>query len=283
MVPSSAYVVCATPRSGSTLLCELLKSTGIAGRPEEYFEARAQTGLPPHPGEYLDGLPRTGAGIRDDATPPSAPEYSSLVGLTSYREHLERTFALGTTDNGVFATKLMWRNVADLHALASSLPEYRGLTVHRLLERLLGDPRYVWVTRREKARQAVSLWRSLQTRSWRLEHPDQAPSADSLRYSFDGIDHLVRSLQAEDERWRVFFAQHRLAALQVVYEDDLERDQDGTIERVLEHVGVAFPADWTRTVRMYRQADALTERWVDAYERDRTADAAGARLTAGRR
>ena len=34
-----SYLVCATQRSGSTLLCELLKDTGVAGRPEEYFEA----------------------------------------------------------------------------------------------------------------------------------------------------------------------------------------------------------------------------------------------------
>ena len=35
-----AYLVCATQRSGSTLLCEALKATGVAGRPEEFFEAR---------------------------------------------------------------------------------------------------------------------------------------------------------------------------------------------------------------------------------------------------
>jgi LPS sulfotransferase NodH len=28
-----AYLVCATPRSGSTLLCEMLRETGQAGRP----------------------------------------------------------------------------------------------------------------------------------------------------------------------------------------------------------------------------------------------------------
>jgi LPS sulfotransferase NodH len=28
-------IVCATQRSGSTLLCELLKATGVAGVPEE--------------------------------------------------------------------------------------------------------------------------------------------------------------------------------------------------------------------------------------------------------
>ena len=44
-----SYLVCATQRSGSTLLCELLKDTGVAGRPEEYFEAMRDTGVPPHP------------------------------------------------------------------------------------------------------------------------------------------------------------------------------------------------------------------------------------------
>jgi LPS sulfotransferase NodH len=73
--------VCATQRSGSTLLCELLKATGVAGRPEEFFEAEHDTGLPPHPGEYLEGLARTGAGVRDDPTPAEGPEYSSLEGV----------------------------------------------------------------------------------------------------------------------------------------------------------------------------------------------------------
>jgi hypothetical protein len=39
-------------------------------------------------------LPRTGAGIRDAATPPHAPEYSSLIGLGNYREHLDPTIQL---------------------------------------------------------------------------------------------------------------------------------------------------------------------------------------------
>src|SRR5437870_4346527 len=32
-----AYVMCATPRSGSNWLCELLRATGVAGRPDEYL------------------------------------------------------------------------------------------------------------------------------------------------------------------------------------------------------------------------------------------------------
>jgi len=32
-----AYLICGTPRTGSTLLCDLLPSSEIAGRPESYF------------------------------------------------------------------------------------------------------------------------------------------------------------------------------------------------------------------------------------------------------
>jgi trehalose 2-sulfotransferase len=46
-----AYLVCATERSGSTLLCELLAATGVAGRPEEYFEFLSATGRERQPRE----------------------------------------------------------------------------------------------------------------------------------------------------------------------------------------------------------------------------------------
>ena len=37
MQPHISYLICATNRSGSFLLCEALKNTGVAGQPEEYF------------------------------------------------------------------------------------------------------------------------------------------------------------------------------------------------------------------------------------------------------
>jgi LPS sulfotransferase NodH len=33
----ASYFVCATPRTGSSLLLGLLESTGVAGRPQAYF------------------------------------------------------------------------------------------------------------------------------------------------------------------------------------------------------------------------------------------------------
>src|SRR5580700_5559501 len=54
MTPMLSYLVCATPRSGSTLLCHALDETGVAGHPQEYFEALSRSGLPRRPHEYFD-------------------------------------------------------------------------------------------------------------------------------------------------------------------------------------------------------------------------------------
>jgi LPS sulfotransferase NodH len=261
--------VCATQRSGSTLLCELLKDTGVAGRPEEFFEARHDTGRPPHPGDYLDRLPRTGAGIRDDEAPPQAPEYSSLVGLADYREHLERTFRLGTTENGVFGAKLMWDQLPELQALASQLPEYRGLTDRTLLGALFDDPAFIWVTRGDKVRQAVSLWRALQTRRWRLERgPDDTTSKPELHYRFEGIRHLVRLLETEDAAWGAFFGRHGIDRLAIAYEEDLVADRDRAVRTVLAKIGVKPPPEWHAADPIERQGDSLNDDWVAAYHQD---------------
>jgi LPS sulfotransferase NodH len=267
LVAVGSYLVCATQRSGSTLLCELLKDTGVAGRPEEFFEGRRDTGLPPHPGDFLQGLERTGVGIRADDTPADAPPYSKLLGLGSYRDHLERTFAWGTTENGVFGAKLMWNQLPELHSLAGALPEYRDLTADGLLTRLFNGPSYVYAYRADKVRQAVSMWKALQTRSWR-----QGGGRDGqveLRYHYKAIDHLVSLFESDDRGWRSFFAEHEIEPLMIGYEDDLEQAPEETVRMVLALLGVRAPAGWRARAPMERQADERSDRWVAAYHRDR--------------
>src|SRR4051794_6151624 len=119
-----SYLVCATPRSGSTLLCRALTQTGIAGRPEEYFEARRDTGHPPAPRDYFSGADRIDLDAllgREHPVPP-APAYSSLEGIEDYQDHIARTLDGGTTPNGVFGAKIMWGHLDDLSALVGAEP-----------------------------------------------------------------------------------------------------------------------------------------------------------------
>jgi len=268
--PSRAYIVCSTQRSGSTYLCQLLASTGVAGNPQEYFEARAETGSPPHPGYFLAGLPRTGAGIRDDLRPTDAPGYSDLRSVDGWAAHLERTFELGTTDNGVFAAKLMWNQLPDLEQHAAALPELAGLTRPELLDGLFAHPSYIWVRRLDKVRQAISMWRALQTRTWRLENPTADGEPTALSYSFRGIEHLRRRLSADDEAWGRYFLRFAIEPLELYYETDVKPDPAGAAARVLSHIGVNVPRQWTPEPRMVRQSDGLNDEWHSAYQRDAT-------------
>src|SRR3954451_11343960 len=94
------YLVCATERSGSTLLCESLAATGVADCPAEYFEALSETGLPRQPREYLSALPDPSRGGRLRAV-----EVDEASRHTSGEALLERARREGTSDNGVFGAK----------------------------------------------------------------------------------------------------------------------------------------------------------------------------------
>lgn len=87
--PERSYLVCATPRSGSTLLCKALRETGVAGKPEEYFEALRSTGRPRRPDEYFAGV--DDQSIRDQlGDPPSEGQAPPPAwSCTAYDRYLE--------------------------------------------------------------------------------------------------------------------------------------------------------------------------------------------------
>ena len=87
----------------------------------------------------------------------------------TYDRYLAWALNEGTTPNGVFGAKLMWGYLGDFAQLLRGIDGLAGLPVPELLERVFPDLRYVRITRRDKVRQAVSLWRAVQTQAWRQE------------------------------------------------------------------------------------------------------------------
>jgi LPS sulfotransferase NodH len=240
----ASYVVCATPRSGSTLLCKLLAATAVAGRPEEYFERLRHSGLPRQPREYFE-----------DVEDPALLELLAPTepGHSDGRDPLADALRPGTTSNGVFGSKLMWTHLLDLAARAGRQAE------PALLTERLPALRFVHMTRADKIAQAVSLWRAVQTRAWRA---DDQRGPDEAVYAFAGIDHLVSQLRKHDDAWSAWFAEHDLQPLVVRYEE-LARDPQGTVGRVLRFVG-AGDAD-VPAPPLRRQADERSAEWVARY------------------
>ena len=52
----SSYLVLASQRSGSTLLVESLRATGVAGEPQEFFQYLPTTSQAPQPREWFAGV-----------------------------------------------------------------------------------------------------------------------------------------------------------------------------------------------------------------------------------
>src|SRR3954467_4716460 len=241
---TKSLLVCATPRSGSTLLCALLDGTGVAGRPLEFFERLSRTGLPRQPREYFEGVEDAELLGLLAPTDPGKPDSSDPI---------PRGLAEGTTPNGVFAAKLMWTH---LHDLAGRLG--RPARAELLAERF-PDPRYVHVTRGDKVAQAVSLGRAVQTRAWRAGEVTENGHAV---YHAGAIGYLAGQLSEHDDAWRTWFSAHRAEPPPTVYEE-LAADTSGVTAEVIDQLGVGAAEIPEPPLR--RQGDDRSARWVERY------------------
>jgi LPS sulfotransferase NodH len=75
--------------------------------------------------------------------------------------------------------------------------------------------------RRDTTRQAVSLWKALQTQQWRKDS-DEDVGGQGLRFSFAAVDHLKLRIDEHNAAWQDFFDGCGVEPMEVVYEDLVE-------------------------------------------------------------
>jgi LPS sulfotransferase NodH len=175
------------------------RKTGLPRRPREYFED-AET---PEIVSILGGYTR----IDDELTLYDPRRFSA------YRDYLDWTIAQATTSNGVFGAKVMW---GYFNGFVDGLRDVLGnavLPTRTVLERSFPNlDSWIFMTRDDKLRQAISLWKAIQNWTWKRDHGAGAVITHDLRYSFDAIDHLQRQLQHEEREWRAYGTTHTRAA-----------------------------------------------------------------------
>lgn len=247
--PKASLFVCHTLRCGSTLLCDALSSTGVAGHAEEYFPERAPDGTV---------FVSAGAALIDPNT------WRSDWTATPLEECLGRVFRSGTTPNGVFAAKVKWRNVPYLGEMLGA-PDQRWSSLAEHLDMRFPDLRYVWVTRRDKVRQAVSLVKARQSSQWKAmsAQPQRFGVAD---YNFHLIDVALRRIVDEECAWEDYFTQAGVTPFTVVYED-LVRNYESTVRGLADDLAIPLPGEFVfQTPRLHKQADGASEEWVERYQ-----------------
>jgi trehalose 2-sulfotransferase len=269
--PRGSYIIYATPRSGSTLLCEALINTGLAGRPEEPFEFLKATGRPRRPLEYFTGV--EDAELIKLLSGREGPPWSQPTN-GDYAEYLATVIEQATTPNGIFGTKLMWGYLDDFVNNLRTLPAYSTQPVPELFTTIFPNLHHITVIRRDKVRQAVSLWKAIQTQSWAHEDDELAGGKAHQHtpiFYFGAIDHLKRQLEEHDAAWQQYFTQNNIEPYRVVYEDFVPTYEETTLE-ILRYLDVSIPEKLTfSTRRMKRQADALSDQWIQLYHEQRRA------------
>ena len=232
-----SYLICGERRTGSSFLAAGLKLTGIVGTPEEYF-------CPQHECYWTERLR-----------------------VVSRAEYLHKVLAAGTTPNGVFGSKLFWFHTDNLASKVNA-PLAFALGKHDYLADAFPNLHYIFLTRRDKVRQAVSLFRAEKTETWSILG-EKAPAVDQdeLRASFDfmAIDERIRAVSNADSRWMQYFRERQIQPLAIVYEAMVDA-YEATIREVLRWLQIAVPPDLeiARPV-LQKQADAVSDEWVRRY------------------
>jgi LPS sulfotransferase NodH len=213
--PRVSFVVCSLPRSGSSLLCELLACSELAGAPSEFFDRNQMN------------------------------EFRRVWGVDTFYDYLAALLGKKTSPNGVFGIKVHY------HQLVESFGDTD-------LRTLFPNLRFVYITRSDHVRQAISFARATQTEQWSSgQHPVASPV-----YDREQIQSLLDWIEREEVAWESYFAAHPAPLFRVVYEEFIDAI-DETVADVMRFLDVELPLGFELPApTLDRQADALSEEWA---------------------
>jgi trehalose 2-sulfotransferase len=240
-----SYIVCATPRSGSTLLCRLLAATGVAGRPESYFRL-------PDEASYAARW-----GVRLELERP-----------IDYREYVRAAIRAGSSANGVFAARVMWGTMEEIVAKLRVFYGTPASTDLEVIEQELGRTCFLHLHRNDVVAQAVSWAKAEQAHYW--QDGDKAVTGQRAQFSFDEVDRYVKTVIDHNAAWQAWFKASAVTPLVVTYEQ-LSADMAGTLGLIMQFLDLELPDDHTVEAPTRRQADEVNRDWASRYRAMRVA------------
>ena len=210
---TTCYTIAFTLRSGSNVLCDLLAANGI-GAPTEYFQ---------HP-----------LGVANEV------HYRELgVPVDDFRAFLTGLLAK-KSPNGIFGAKVTWdhRNVL-CEAVRRHFGRCDGFAAF--------SPRHRWIflRRRDKIGQAISLLRAVTSGTWSSLAPTSGRTPTPA-YDFFRLLGILQSIVTEEYLWEDFFEQSRIEPIRIIYED-LVREPAATVFRVARAVQEAAGVELVRS------------------------------------
>lgn len=186
--PRFRYLLCSVPRSGSSLMSQMLTDTGMAGDPLEYLNpAYIRANLKQHP--VTQGM---------------------QIPILKYLEGIEQR---RTSSNGVFGLKIHYSHFSKFWKVGSA----ESLDFIRKFNKI------IFINRRDRLAQAVSYFRAQHTGSWSSLTENFADGAKSRvtepDYDATALGEILAYLLGQEHGWRNFFRTSQIPHTEIVYED----------------------------------------------------------------
>jgi len=243
---STYYAIWFSQRNGSTLLCKALEETQVLGKPGEHLTL--------HDGESL------------------LEKYHT----SEYAEVQEIILKTGATDNGVFGVKLNApkKDNDPLFTALRQLPrasKISGLDTHfKVWDAIFPNCKHLFITRRNKVRQAVSWWKAIVTNEWHRKQGDPSNTQmDRLsdKYDFNAIKHLFLEISLRESKIQAFLDEGGCSALTIVYEDFIH-DYTGTIQKIGQYLGQDMQNIPIAQPYFKKLADDISDEWTERFRID---------------
>jgi trehalose 2-sulfotransferase len=237
MKPAISYIIASTQRSGTHLLCSILRSTGIAGWPEEFFLSK--------PGET----------------------WEKRWNSPSREAYIERVLQEKTGPNGVFGTVVMWSYFERMLEMLKEFREYKKITAVELLAELFNRPKYIWMRRKNRVEQAVSWAMACQTGIWAQRVGVTLETDATPKFDFKTIDEWCNRIAAHEASWANYFRESQIEPL-VLYYEDVVACHHAAAECVLRFLSLPLPQRMEiPSPAIEKQANEISAHWAASYHK----------------
>lgn len=217
-------------------MCELIRSIQNAGKPGEYLKHIRSICNAGRPGQYL--------------------KEHKLGTLSSLAEVIRTKGEAG----GVIGVRIFWPQVVEVMESSIGLFTNPLDFLDQFLELIGSPPRFVFMDRKDKNRQAISHYKGSVTGQWFVRGNEEI----KREVDFDPIqiyDHKVQLLM-QSAMWEQYFKTRHIVPLKIWYED-LVADMKGTVNKFMKFMKIRCPANYAFTQPQHRrQADKSNEEMV---------------------
>lgn len=178
-------------------------------------------------------------------------------------EYLDQVLKVVRTNNGVSGFKASWFQFNDFRQAMEDPTKLENF-------------KFIHLTRRDLAAQAVSLYRATETNVFHtnVEHSaEELSKLATLGYDYTKIEQWCRHIEVQETGWRKYFATHNIFPLTITYEE-IDEDVVAVVHRIARYIGRPRAASSAKAESIFRKVgERQNIEWACQFVLDRDAEA----------